>query len=160
MHYEYFQTPFRAHHNSEPPRHLSEALKLYDLTNGRLYDTTRNPGDVFTPQRTAELALKLQANDLITASLSEREGHPVGMAAFHVESDDDQIWVDGLAVRGNFQRQGIGRDLLRIVEERGRAAGVGRIALESTGGAMHFYQRLDFERSTESYRGFIKPLDP
>ena len=59
-------------------------------------------------------------------SVAELDGQVVGCAALHILWED-LAEVRTVAVKGNFQRQGIGHQLLEKIIERAREIGVSRI---------------------------------
>lgn len=65
---------------------------------------------------------------------------------------DDDAHLDLLAVKPEFQRAGIGRQLLQWLEECARVAGTFNIELEvrtDNAAAQRFYERLGYRRLTE-----------
>lgn len=86
---------------------------------------------------------RLHQADQLPAFVVEMEGELVGLLTYHLEADACEIVSLDSLVKG----QGIGRALLRQVEDVARTAGCQRLWLVTTNDnqqAIAFYERCDF----------------
>lgn len=98
-----------------------------------------------SPRVTASIHAK-NANVLVACV----QGGIVGFAIMRYGDDDAHL--DLLAVKPEFQRAGIGRQLLQWLETCARVAGTFNIELEvrvDNKGAQRFYERLGYQRLTK-----------
>ena len=95
--------------------------------------------------------------------IAELDGRMVGTVTLYPSRPDhpvewyrrsDVCYFAQFGVRSDLQRQGIGLELLRAVEERARARGATEVACDTAEGAAHL--RAWYER--EGYR-FIQTMD-
>lgn len=97
------------------------------------------------PRITASIHAK-NANVLVACIQEEIVGFAI------MRYGDDDAHLDLLAVKPEFQRTGVGRQLVQWLEECARVAGTFNIELEvrtDNAGAQHFYERLGYRRMTE-----------
>lgn len=87
------------------------------------------------PEKYAEA---IDANEFFVA---EEDGEVVGFA----ELDPAAAELTGLYVSPAAGRRGVGRELLRTLEERARAFGLESLSLTSSLNAVAFYERAGFE---------------
>src|SRR5687768_16703105 len=99
--------------------------------------------------RPEKYAGAIEANEFFVA---EERGEVVGFA----ELDPAAAEVQGLYVSPAAGRRGVGRDLLRTLEERARAFGLESLGLTSSLNAVAFYERAGFEARER----LVKTLGP
>ncbi len=134
-----------------PGELLTELTALYASNRAfhALSGDFPDPDDIRPEQVAAELADEL-ANPDVEVLLARSEGRLVGVAitlAHHPDPADPDPWIGLLMVDAAAQRQGHGRRLAGLVEERLRAAGrtAARLAvLENNPGALAFWTALGY----------------
>ncbi|MET7379547.1 GNAT family N-acetyltransferase [Streptomyces sp. NPDC005526] len=134
-----------------PGELLTELTALYASNRAfhALSGDFPDPDDIRPEQVAAELADEL-ANPDVEVLLARSEGRLVGVAitlAHHPDPADPDPWIGLLMVDAAAQRQGHGRRLAGLVEERLRAAGrtaVRLAVLENNPGALAFWTALGY----------------
>ncbi|MFJ8199867.1 GNAT family N-acetyltransferase [Streptomyces sp. NPDC096152] len=134
-----------------PGELLTELTALYASNRGfhALSGDFPDPDDIRPEQVATELADELASPD-VEVLLARSEGRLVGVAitlAHHPDPADPDPWIGLLMVDAAAQRQGHGRRLARLVEERLRAAGrtaVRLAVLENNPGALAFWTALGY----------------
>ena len=112
-------------------------------------DTTLTPETL--PARMAEMTI------LVAATPSGEIAGTIALAA----ADAHEGHLRGMAVRSEWQGQGIAESLLNAAEARLRALGCRRITLDTTAPlqrALRFYERLGYRRSGKVTDFFGMPL--
>ncbi|MFJ3337168.1 GNAT family N-acetyltransferase [Streptomyces sp. NPDC086766] len=134
-----------------PGELLTELTALYASNRAfhALSGDFPDPDDIRPEQVAAELADELAHPD-VEVLLARSEGRLVGVAitlAHHPDPADPDPWIGLLMVDAAAQRQGHGRRLAGLVEERLRAAGrtaVRLAVLENNPGALAFWTALGY----------------
>ncbi|MFF8944503.1 GNAT family N-acetyltransferase [Streptomyces sp. NPDC014864] len=134
-----------------PGELLTELTALYASNRAfhALSGDFPDPDHIRPEQVATELADEL-ANPDVEVLLARSEGRLVGVAitlARHPDPADPDPWIGLLMVDASAQRQGHGRRLAGLVEERLRAAGrtaVRLAVLENNPGALAFWTALGY----------------
>lgn len=97
---------------------------------------------------------RLVVNHRGAVLLAARDGEPVGLATVHVLSvlnrRRDVAWLTALVVDESVRGSGVGRTLVRAVEEFARRAGCERLSVtthEDRSDAQAFYVRVGLEKT-------------
>lgn len=123
-------------------------------------------GQLGYPANSAEIPARLdrlRANNRAAVLLAQCGDQVVGMATVHILSvinrSRDVAWLTALVVDESTRRSGVGRGLVRAVEEFARESGCERLSVttyEQRTDAQEFYVSVGFERTG---RRFGKALD-
>ncbi|MDG4863385.1 GNAT family N-acetyltransferase [Streptomyces sp. T-3] len=144
--------PLPVHDGALPGPVLTEVTRLY-ASNHAFFALS---GDFPDPANiTGEQVAKALADELAHPSaevlLARYEGKLLGLVALlgqHPDPSDPDPWIGLLLVDGRVHRQGIGRELVRLIEERLREEGreaVRLAILENNDQAGWFWTNLGYE---------------
>ncbi|MFC8434536.1 GNAT family N-acetyltransferase [Streptomyces sp. NPDC057253] len=146
-------TPLRLSQDRDIPAPLlTELTALYAAHRDfhALSGDFPDPDDIRPEQVAAELADELAQPDA-EVLLARSEGRLVGVAitlAHHPDPADPDPWIGLLMVDASRQRQGYGRQLAALVEDRFRTEGrtaVRLAVLDGNDRALAFWTALDYE---------------
>ncbi len=120
-----------------------------------------------TTLHAAEARLRVLAQRTDVAVLvADRSSTVVGLATAHllhvIHADDPMVILGALVVAEQARGQGIGRRLVRAVEDWGVRRGAYRIVVASglaREGAHAFYERLGYEHSARRYSRLLVPAE-
>ena len=77
----------------------------------------------------------------------------IGVARLQLNSSE-QAQIRYMAVSRAYERQGIGRELITVMEKQARESGIDTIVLEAREAAVGFYKKLGYRVIEKSYRLF------
>ena len=67
-----------------------------------------------------------------------------------VPVNDEEIRLMQVAVDSKYQREGVGREMVKYAEKRAREAGYSRIVMHAMLSVVHFYEKLGYRQATFS----------
>ena len=112
------------------------------------------------PQLPKDIHLALAA-DNVCIFLAENEGEVIGLSRgdildrdpiFRLRPDHRCGYVDQMYVRPNYRNQGLGRQLLNLVENWFRQEGIGHALLHAAQDAMRFYTSEGYIANREMFK--------
>lgn len=119
---------------------IAETLEVYDIINGRNY----SPFDPINFGRAVELLEEFDEQECHVA-IDQEEGKTAGVINFGAMPHKGWLWITGIAVSPDYQRLGIGRNLLLQAERSAQQQAVGALALRSVEAVIPYYERHGFE---------------
>jgi predicted GNAT family N-acyltransferase len=121
--------------------------------------------EVFVEEQGVPIEEEMDAHDAACAHfLALAAGEAVGTARLRV-TDDGRVKAERVAVRRPFRRAGVGRALMRALEDEARARGQRELLLNAQVAVVAFYERLgyraegpEFLEADIPHRAMRKPL--
>lgn len=113
-----------------------QILTIYDEIYGRT-------GIELSPHRIAYLLEKFEQQSTFIARDQDEDNEIVAVA--NVRFEQDQAFIEGIAVHPDWRHEGVGRELMTFIEEQGRQRQLGSVALRSVTSALVIYERLGYE---------------
>ena len=68
-----------------------------------------------------------------------------------VPVNDEEIRLMQVAVDSKYQREGVGREMVKYAEKRAREAGYSRIVMHSMLSVVHFYEKLGYRQEGDIF---------
>ena len=100
--------------------------------------------EVFVEEQGVSADEEMDAHDALCAHfLALRGGEAIGTARLRV-TDDGHVKAERVAVRRSCRRAGVGRALMRRLEDEARARGAGELLLNAQLPVVPFYERLGY----------------
>jgi len=121
--------------------------------------------EVFVEEQGVPVDEEMDAHDaLCTHFLALRGGEAIGTARLR-GSDDGRVKAERVAVRRPFRRAGVGRALMRALEDEAAVRDAGELLLNAQAPVVAFYERLgyraegpEFLEAGIPHRAMRKPL--
>lgn len=104
--------------------------------------------DVFVDEQDVDEAIEIDGKDPDAHHVLARiDGDPVGTARLR-EIDESTGKVERVAVRSEYRRTGLGRDIMDAVESLAADRGLDRLELHAQTHVEEFYEKLDYETTS------------
>ena len=68
-----------------------------------------------------------------------------------VPVNDEEIRLMQVAVDSKYQREGVGREMVKYAEKRAREAGYSRIVMDAMLSVVHFYEKLGYRQEGDIF---------
>ena len=68
-----------------------------------------------------------------------------------VPVNDEEIRLKQVAVDSKYQREGVGREMVKYAEKRAREAGYSRIVMHAMLSVVHFYEKLGYRQEGDIF---------
>ena len=68
-----------------------------------------------------------------------------------VPVNDEEIRLMQVAVDSKYQREGVGREMVKYAEKRAREAGYSRIVMHAMLSVVHFYEKLGYRQEGDIF---------
>ena len=71
-----------------------------------------------------------------------------------VPVNDEEIRLMQVAVDSKYQREGVGREMVKYAEKRAREAGYSRIVMHAMLSVVHFYEKLGYRQEGDIFEAY------
>ena len=91
-----------------------------------------------------------EMNDLHIGCVESLDDNLVG-GLMLVPVNDEEIRLMQVAVDSKYQREGVGREMVKYAEKRAREAGYSRIVMHAMLSVVHFYEKLGYRQEGDIF---------